>query len=64
MQRKWIWRSEGCEFDMKKFNDENKKISVYTTRIDTVFWMTYIIIAPDHKDVFDFISLEQKEICE
>jgi len=64
MQRNWIWKSEGCEFEMKKVWDENTKISVYTTRIDTVFGMTYAVIAPDHKDVEKFISLEQKEVCE
>jgi len=40
------------------------KISVYTTRIDTVFGMTYAVLAPDHKDVDKFITPEQKEICE
>ena len=39
------------------------KISVYTTRIDTVFWMTYAVIAPDHNDVSDFITEEQKKEC-
>ena len=39
------------------------KISVYTTRIDTVFGMTYAVIAPDHPKVFDFITSEQKKSC-
>lgn len=64
MQRNWIWKSEWCEFEMKKFWDENKKISVYTTRVDTVFWMTYAVLAPDHKDVQDFITEENKTSCE
>jgi leucyl-tRNA synthetase len=64
MQRKWIWRSEGCEFEMKKAWDETKSIRVYTTRIDTVFGMTYAVIAPDHKDIQDFITPEQKEACD
>lgn len=78
MQRKWIWRSEGCEFEMKKAPPQSpsaegeanqseqgklQSIRVYTTRIDTVFGMTYAVIAPDHKDVNDFITLEQKEEC-
>jgi len=41
----------------------NLSISVYTTRIDTVFGMTYAVLAPDHKDVIDFITEEQKEVC-
>lgn len=64
MQRNWIWRSEGCEFEMKKAGDETKSISVYTTRIDTVFGMTYAVMAPDHKDISDFITPEQKPVCE
>lgn len=64
MQKKWIWRSEWCEFEMKKSWDETKSVSVYTTRLDTVFGMTYAVIAPDHKDVLDFITPEQKDACE
>ena len=63
MQRNWIGKSEGCEFKMKKVWDENKKIAVYTTRIDTVFGMTYAVLAPDHKDVMNFIIPEQKDAC-
>ncbi len=39
-------------------------ISVYTTRIDTVFGMTYAVIAPDHKDTLKFLTPEQKAVCE
>lgn len=44
--------------------DSIGKIRVYTTRIDTVFGMTYAVIAPDHKDVTKFIAPEQKTVCE
>lgn len=64
MQRNWIWKSEGCEFIMKKEWEEEKFISVYTTRIDTVFGMTYAVIAPDHPRIFDFINDENYTICE
>ena len=64
MQRNWIGKSEGCEFLLKKVWDETKSISVYTTRIDTVFGMTYAVLAPDHSSVNDFITSEQKEACE
>ena len=63
MQRNWIGKSEGCEFILKKAWDETKSISVYTTRIDTVFGMTYAVLAPDHKDVDNFITPKQKEVC-
>lgn len=63
MQRNWIGKSEGCEFEMKKYNDKNKSIRVYTTRIDTVFGMTYAVLAPDHKDIMDFISPKEEKSC-
>ncbi len=63
MQRNWIGKSEGCEFEMKKFDDVNKSIRVYTTRIDTVFGMSYAVLAPDHKDVMEFITDENKKEC-
>jgi leucyl-tRNA synthetase len=64
MQRNWIGKSEGCEFEMKKSDDASKSIRVYTTRVDTVFGMTYAVLAPDHPKVADFITPEQKNACE
>jgi leucyl-tRNA synthetase len=63
MQRNWIGKSEGCEFEMKKAEDNSKAIKVYTTRIDTVFGMTYAVLAPDHNGVSDFITPEQSKEC-
>ena len=64
MQRNWIGKSQGCEFELKKSDDETKSIRVYTTRVDTVFGMTYAVIAPDHPDVADFIAENEKKECE
>ena len=64
MQRNWIGKSEGCEFEMKKSDDTTKSIRVYTTRIDTVYGMTYAVMAPDHKDVELFITPEHRQACE
>ena len=79
MQRNWIGKSEGCEFEMKVVqnigNDnvgnaglrslqEIGSIRVYTTRVDTVFGMTYAVIAPDHPQVGDFITSENRQDCE
>ena len=64
MQRNWIGKSEGCEFTMKKSDDPTKSISVYTTRVDTVYGMTYAVLAPDHPSVEDFITIEQRAECE
>jgi len=46
-QRSWIGRSEGVEFKMKVDRSE-ESIGVYTTRIDTVFGITYLVVSPEH----------------
>lgn len=64
MQRNWIGKSEGVEFSMKKVGDESKSLAVYTTRVDTVYGMTYAVIAADHKDVGDWIADSELSACE
>lgn len=46
-QRNWIGRSEGAQFVMQ-IKDSKETIEVYTTRLDTVFGMTYAVVAPEH----------------
>ncbi|HEY5111472.1 MAG TPA: leucine--tRNA ligase [Acidimicrobiales bacterium] len=48
MQRNWIGRSEGVEFDLVLAYDETKALRVFTTRPDTGFGVTYAVIAPEH----------------
>lgn len=47
MQENWIGRSEGAEFSFEVAG-LGEKISVYTTRHDTVFGVTYVVLAPEH----------------
>jgi leucyl-tRNA synthetase len=47
MQRNWIGESEGVEVDFEVLNMP-RKIKVFTTRIDTIFGCTYLVIAPEH----------------
>ena len=47
-QRNWIGRSEGAEIDFKLSSGINKSIKVYTTRPDTIFGVTYMVISPEH----------------
>jgi leucyl-tRNA synthetase len=47
MQKNWIGRSEGCEFSMP-IEGSDELISVFTTRPDTVFGVTYMVLAPEH----------------
>jgi leucyl-tRNA synthetase len=48
MQTNWIGRSEGVEFDLGVEGWDDLKISVFTTRVDTVYGMTYVVLAPEH----------------
>jgi leucyl-tRNA synthetase len=48
MQRNWIGRSEGVEIDFE-LRCHNKKLRVYTTRPDTLFGATYLVISPEHR---------------
>lgn len=47
MQKNWIGRSEGCEFSLAIENSD-ESLSVFTTRPDTVFGVTYMVLAPEH----------------
>ena len=48
MQRNWIGRSYGTEFRLKVADRDDLDIAVFTTRVDTVFGMTYVVLAPEH----------------
>ena len=48
MQANWIGRSEGVEFAFDVLGSD-EKIRVFTTRIDTIFGVTYVVLAPEHE---------------
>lgn len=48
LQKNWIGRSEGAEVDFQIVGSE-EKITVYTTRPDTLFGATYMVLAPEHQ---------------
>ena len=47
MQRNWIGRSEGSEIDFK-LESTGEPIRVFTTRVDTIYGATCVILAPEH----------------
>lgn len=55
MQKNWIGRSEGTEVD---FTVENRtdKIRVYTTRVDTIYGVSYVVLAPEHPLVKELVA--------
>ena len=63
MQRNWIGRSQGAEVDFKVDGD-GQTIRVFTTRPDTLFGATFLVLAPEHKLVSELTTLEQKEAVE
>lgn len=68
MQRNWIGRSEGAEVNFtiadKDGNPTEDTLTVYTTRCDTLFGATYMVISPEHKLVSKLTTSEQKEAVE
>jgi leucyl-tRNA synthetase len=67
MQRNWIGRSDGYEFSFK-MDFLKEELRVFTTRLDTLFGVTFVVVSPEHpilktivrddckKEVFDYIK--------
>jgi leucyl-tRNA synthetase len=70
MQRNWIGRSEGVEFTLPLANSPSpawrergpggEGITIYTTRIDTVYGMTFAVLAPEHPLVTHITTSERR----
>lgn len=63
MQRHWIGRSEGANIIFSLKNSQ-ENIEVYTTRPDTLYGVTYVVLAPEHNLVPSLTTNEQKEKVE
>ena len=68
MQRNWIGRSTGAEVNFTVADNDRKatdqKLTVYTTRCDTLFGATYMVVSPEHPLVEKLTTPEQKEAVE
>jgi leucyl-tRNA synthetase len=62
MQRNWIGRSEGVEitFDVAHYRLAQKEIPTFTTRIDTIFGVTFLVLAPEHPLVAELTTPGQR----
>jgi leucyl-tRNA synthetase len=62
MQRNWVGRSEGVEisFDISQNGLEEREIRTFTTRIDTIFGVTFLVLAPEHPLVPLLTTNEQR----
>ena len=67
MQKNWIGKSTGAEIDFEirsKKPEVGNKLSVYTTRPDTIFGVDFMVVAPEHELVEQITTPEQKEAIE
>ncbi|MCI9639322.1 MAG: leucine--tRNA ligase [Emergencia sp.] len=55
MQKNWIGKSIGAEIDFK-IDETDKLLKVFTTRADTLFGVTYMVMAPEHPYVMDLVK--------
>lgn len=63
-QRNWIGRSDGAHVTFPIENHTDHSIEVYTTRPDTLFGATYMVLAPEHSLVDQITSKDQKQAIE
>ncbi len=59
-QRNWIGRSEGAEMRFKIDGRDDLELEIFTTRADTVFGVTFMVLAPESKYVAEVTTPEQK----
>ncbi len=62
MQRNWIGRSEGASVKFKVDNENHSDIEVFTTRPDTIFGATFMVLAPEHELVDHITTSDKKKL--
>ena len=60
MQRNWIGRSVGVHVDFA-INDSKEKLQIYTTRPDTIYGVTFMVVAPEHPLIDEIVSADKSE---
>ena len=64
MQANWIGKSHGAIFKFKVKEIPDMEVPVYTTRPDTVHGITYLVVAPEYKDIEKLTTPENKQAVE
>ncbi len=64
MQREWIGKSEGAEIDFQVAGHEGEKIRVFTTRPDTLFGASFMVLSPEHPLVAKITTAPQRAAVE
>ena len=62
MQKNWIGKSFGSEVDFE--TESGEKFTVFTTRVDTIYGVSYVVLAPEHPLVDKITTPEQKKAVE
>ncbi len=62
MQTNWVGRSEGVEieFDISEYGLDQESVETFTTRIDTIYGVTFVVLAPEHPLVDRLTTAEQR----
>jgi leucyl-tRNA synthetase len=63
-QRNWIGKSIGTDVEFEIENVSDKKIKVFTTRVDTIYGVSFMVLAPEHEWVAELTTVEQKQAVE
>ena len=66
MQTNWIGRSTGVEieFDISEYGLDESVLATFTTRIDTIFGVTFVVLAPEHRLVAKLVTPDHQEEVE
>ncbi|MCQ2143515.1 MAG: class I tRNA ligase family protein, partial [Bacteroidales bacterium] len=65
MQRNWIGKSEGCEVVFKVLTgDAERDVTIFTTRADTLFGVTFMVLAPESDLALELTTPERREAVE
>lgn len=64
MQKNWIGRSRGAEIRFEVAENRTSEITVFTTRPDTIFGATFLVLAPEHPLIADLVDDDTREAVE